>query len=166
MTFCVPIKRHMILHSVCVSFIFAALRSVTQTVTFLKAAGSTHPAQRLQWRPRGPAVKIHYHQTWKFAATHTCTQKESRSAGFPNLLSQMLFVKWFFTKIVDRSISRRLHFYFLPSQRKQLFTSTHCPWFVSCFFPLPAWIIQEASQRRTRLCVTIMASAARRKCSG
>lgn len=47
----------MIPYSICASFIFAALPSVIQTVTFLKAAGSIRPAQRLQWKPRGPVVK-------------------------------------------------------------------------------------------------------------
>lgn len=47
----------MIPYSVCVSFIFAALPSVIQTVTFLRAAGSIHPAPRLQWKHRGPVVK-------------------------------------------------------------------------------------------------------------
>lgn len=49
-------KRNHFLH-ILLSFMFAALPSVILTVTFLRAAGNIHPAQRLQWRPRGPVVK-------------------------------------------------------------------------------------------------------------
>lgn len=78
---CRLISRQMIPHSVGVSFILAARPSVIQTVTFLTAAGSIRPAQRHRWRPRGPVVKRHYHQTWQFAHTHTHKPDGGDSAG-------------------------------------------------------------------------------------
>lgn len=58
--------------TVCVFlFILAAPPSVIQTATFLRAAGSIHPAQRLQWKPRGPVVKETFSSNMGIC-THTC----------------------------------------------------------------------------------------------
>lgn len=59
-----------------------------------------------------------------------------------------------------------LFFHFCHCRRKQLLSSI-CSLFLSLVLCLPpARLSQEASQRRTPLSATIMASAARRKCSG
>lgn len=99
----------MIPYSICVSFIFAALPSVIQTVTFLKAAGSIRPAQRLQWKPRGPVVKETLSSNMA-TSTHAYTHTDRDTCNWQTReevsshASQMFFLKSSATKIEDWSI--------------------------------------------------------------
>lgn len=178
------IRRYIIPYSFCVYFIFPALPSVIQTATFLTAAGSIHLAQRLQWKPRGPVVKETLSSNMRICTlihmqSHTQigahAHKLADSAGnwlthFTNVLPDVLFKVFCHTNkrlIIWTTVSVCifLHFLCCYRRRKQLFTHQLIHFFPPLFSP-PACLSQEASPRRTPLCVTIMASAARRKCSG
>lgn len=89
---------------------------------------------------------------------------------FTNVLPDVLFKVFCHTNkrlIIWTTVSVCifLHFLCCYRRRKQLFTHQLIHFFPPLFSP-PACLSQEASPRRTPLCVTIMASAARRKCSG
>lgn len=134
---CPVIKRSVILYNICVSFIFAALPSVIQTVTFPRAAGSIRPARRLQWRPRGPVVKDTLSSNMGI-----CTQIGSLERKLAHRLHKCSprcsFQNRSVTQIKRRIMGTKsfsVHFpsIFSPAiaWRKQRFTSTH-----SVFFPL------------------------------
>ncbi len=172
----------MIPYSVCASFIFAALPSVIQTVTFLRAAGSIHRAQRLQWKPRGPVVKETLSSnigicTHAYTCSHTHRQghmntnwqiQEEVGSHTLQMVSQMFFLKCSVTQIKDWLFGQMFLCAFSSIFSPAIAEGSSCShsFFPPLLFFPPACLSQEASQRHTPLCATIMASAARRKCSG
>lgn len=137
-----------------VCFIFAALPSVIQTVTFQRAAGNIHPAQRLRWKHREPVVK----ETWRFAHMHTRSVTHAGGNWFAcviDILSDVL------CKVIchrnrrlfiwtNDSVRVLLHFLFCYCWRKQLLSSSRT--FALYRFSHPTCLSGGFSETYSALC--------------